>query len=260
MRASLFRSIPSLAFAGAALAAAVAQGCGLSGDDLFGGTSEGTTGAGASGSGVGAAGSVGPNGSGGDSSGPGPASGTDSSGPGPGPGAGGQGGEPSSGPGPGGAPNGPASTAEASVVASSSSGPPPDPAVDCNGSSCVIGSETCCWDTNDWNGGPQGECVTGSPFDDGCSTEYFFGEMGAETRIECQLPEHCPGQVCCGHRTIVENGQNDWAFYSTTVCESFCGGNDRVLCDPNGPDVCPGGTSCQPSTLLPPGYFVCAGN
>ncbi|MEJ7729847.1 MAG: hypothetical protein WKG00_11565 [Polyangiaceae bacterium] len=254
MRASLLRAIPWVA-AGAALLAFVAPGCGIGGDDLFGGTSAASR---AATSGSGAASTGGDSGNGGESSGPGPGPGTQSSGPGPAPGAGGLGGAPSRGP--GGAPTAPASTAEASSAMSSSSGPLPDPPLECGAVDCVLGQESCCWDANEWNGAPQGECVTGGPFTDNCNTDYVFIEAGAETRVECQLPEHCPGQVCCGHRNVYGQGQETFAYYDITTCQDFCDNDDRILCNPMGPDDCPSGSSCTPSMLLPPGYSICSFN
>jgi hypothetical protein len=127
--------------------------------------------------------------------------------------------------------------------------------------SCVLGQESCCWDANQWNGAPQGECVTGGVFTDNCNTDYvLFVEAGAETRIECQLPEHCPGQVCCGHRNVYGQGEDAFVYYDITTCQSTCDNDDRILCNPMGPDDCPGGSSCNPSTLLPSGYHVCSFN
>jgi hypothetical protein len=248
MRASLLRSIPWVA-SGAALMALLAPGCGIGGDDLFGGTG---TSSGTATSGSGASGTGASSGNGGDSSGPGPASGTPSAGPG-----GGHGGDPSSGP--GGAPSGPASSsADASSAQSSSSGPRPVPPLHCGAQECEFGAESCCWDAQEWNPGPQGVCVTGGPLDDDCNTDFNFGQFGAETRIECQLPEHCPGEHCCGHRNVFD--AIGFAYYDTTSCEPSCDDPNRILCDPNGPDVCPAGWSCGESTLLPPGYFICTGN
>jgi len=52
----------------------------------------------------------------------------------------------------------------------------------------------------------------------------------------------------------------NFVYYDSTTCQQSCDNDDRVLCDPNGPDVCPGPSTCTASTLLPPGYFVCSFN
>ena len=122
------------------------------------------------------------------------------------------------------------------------------------------GQGACCWDYYQLNGFPQGECVKGPPDSDECATEYDpQSNTGAEARIECQLPSHCSGgDVCCGDRVVVD--QNS-AYYAGTQCQSFCANEDRVLCSPLEPSsVCPAGTFCVPSTLLPPGYHICSGN
>jgi hypothetical protein len=71
------------------------------------------------------------------------------------------------------------------------------------------------------------------------------------TAIACDEPADCPGQICCAHREV----QN--AAYDDVTCSSQCDDNDRVVCDPGAP-MCPPGSSCQGSQLLPPGYYVCA--
>ena len=95
---------------------------------------------------------------------------------------------------------------------------------------------------------------------DDCHTAET-SDAGLETRIECQLPAHCPqGQVCCGQRAQL-SGQT---VYVHVTCESQCEWTDVTLCDPQAP-VCPeietqGGkvqTTCVDSGLLPDGYFVC---
>jgi hypothetical protein len=132
--------------------------------------------------------------------------------------------------------------------------------VDCGEAlTCEIGVEkACCW--RDYADPESGECVQGPPDNDNCTS----GENGRQTRIECQLPEHCPvGTVCCGVRESLNN--NPW--YASTMCQADCPFPDIVLCDldgeqaPDCPVVISGGqpvqTICKPSQLLPPGYLVC---
>jgi len=213
--------------------------CGVGdGEKLFGESSSGTTG----GQGSGASGATSSSSDGGASSnaggspsGPGPSSSTSSS-----------------------------ATATATATASSSSSSSSggmDFSVGCGATECPVdGQGACCWDYYQLNPGPQGECVKGPPDGDECDTEFHErSNTGAEARIECQLPSHCGGgEVCCGDRVIV--GQ-DGAYYAGTECATQCDDPDRILCSPLEPSfTCPVGTFCNPSTLLPPGYFICTGN
>lgn len=72
--------------------------------------------------------------------------------------------------------------------------------------------------------------------------------------MRCDGPEDCyGGQVCCGN--LVQNRQGYW-FYSELSCKSSCSGNtNRVVCGKNA-GVCPSGTTCKGSTILP-GYNLC---
>lgn len=74
---------------------------------------------------------------------------------------------------------------------------------------------------------------------------------GGETTIHCNGPEDCPrGETCCG--------QLDNFEYEEIICEESCGGGGEVvMCDPDAADPCPGPDDCQPSMILPPGYFTC---
>jgi hypothetical protein len=126
-----------------------------------------------------------------------------------------------------------------------STGPEPDPTVACRGGGdcSIIGGGVCCWnDTFE-----DGECLDGS--------EACLQQIGEHVAISCQLPEQCPGQVCCAHRQFPSN----MSPYESTACEDDCPDPDRILCDGNAPN-CPGAMNCVPSTLLPPGYFVCSPN
>jgi hypothetical protein len=154
-------------------------------------------------------------------------------------------------------------------VQSSSSGPMPPPVmVGCGDVECPVdGQSACCWDEYNYNDPPQGECVSGPVDNDNCATDFGDnnnGVPGFETRIECQLPEHCPqGTVCCADLTQTQNGN----WYNYIRCAATCDyPQQRVLCDPQAPDnVCPTvqtgngpvQTTCQGSTILPPGYNIC---
>ena len=175
----------------------------------------------------------------------------------------GQGGAGNGGSGQGGAGNGPSSSSS-STTQSSSSGPmPPLVMVACGNVECPVdGQNACCWDEYEFSDPPQGECVSGPDNNDNCNTEA--GQSGFESRIECQLPEHCPaGTVCCGDLTQTQNGN----WYPLLRCAATCTyPQQRVVCDPQAPDTdCPiiqtgGGqvqSTCQPSTILPDGYNIC---
>ena len=178
----------------------------------------------------------------------------------------GTGGAGNGGSGTGGAGNGSSSSSSAQ---SSSSGPMPPPVmVTCGDVLCPVeGQSACCWDEYEFNAAPRGECVTGPDDNDNCATDFGNPDQGVpgfETRIECQIPAHCPeGTVCCGELTQTNNGN----WYNLTRCAATCEyGPHRVLCDPQAPDSdCPmvdigngpEQPNCLPSTILPDGYFIC---
>ena len=110
-------------------------------------------------------------------------------------------------------------------------------------------NSACCW----YAFQEDGECIQGPPSPQTCNTSTQ--NDGYHTRIECQLPEHCPGgQVCCGNREPTGQGSN---YYTEITCEAFCALPDIVMCDPTNPD-CPIGTACKPSGSLPEGFSVCS--
>jgi hypothetical protein len=129
----------------------------------------------------------------------------------------------------------------------------------CGDTSCPVGGQNaCCFDNYKVNPAPQAECVSGPVENDNC----FTGQGQFETRIECQLPEHCPaGTVCCGDLNSTQNGN----WYSIVRCVAQCPYPGEItLCDPASPQ-CPvvmtqNGqvqTVCQQSSILPDGYSVC---
>lgn len=176
-----------------------------------------------------------------------------------GPGGGGQGGaEPQSSASAGG--NGAGGDgAGGDTTSSSSSGPAPI-MIDCNGISCPAdATNACCWH----NQGDTSECVQGPADADNCNTAAQQG--GFATRIECQLPEHCPeGTVCCGNRVPTQQG----TYYESLTCQETCPSPDIVICGNEGEEgpVCPYvvptnappyQSLCKTSMLLPPGFLVC---
>jgi hypothetical protein len=104
----------------------------------------------------------------------------------------------------------------------------------------------------------DGRWVTGTPSAVGCQEADVDG--GRETRIECQVPEDCGGDICCGQRVAESNGT---AYYTIVACAPTCTGGASVqLCDPALPSPCPpaadgGAEHCQQSMLLPGGYYIC---
>jgi hypothetical protein len=138
------------------------------------------------------------------------------------------------------------------------SGGPNAMALECGNSTCPVGGEnSCCWDNYEQHGQPQAQCAVGGIDDDDCMTPH--NNAGYETRIECQLPSHCPaGQLCCALREDANT-----ALYDETSCQQDCAYPHIVLCDQN--TVCPdlptqGGSVqgvCKQSQLLPSNYTVC---
>jgi len=143
------------------------------------------------------------------------------------------------------------------------------PPVDCGGTTCKVTDDgACCWDNHELYGPPQGECVQGTVANDGCQTfsQDEPGQPGAESRIECQSNIHCAAnETCCGElRSAFSQTLNQQIFfYESVTCQQTCGGGgpgpqEVPLCDPGEANPCPQGGTCQQSTLLPSGYFVCA--
>jgi hypothetical protein len=123
-----------------------------------------------------------------------------------------------------------------------------------NNMTCPTANQgACCW----FNDADSGECVQGPPDQATCNQ----GQQGGHTRIECQSEAQCgAGELCCGDRA----GGDFGTYYWQVTCQDQC--NDVTLCpvpgpDPNCPMVnCQGQTvqaECNPSQLLPNGFFVC---
>lgn len=156
-----------------------------------------------------------------------------------------------------------AGSSSSSSASSTSNGAPIMGDIACGSEICPIGVESaCCSDHYKMNSNPFVECINGPPSNDGCNTAG--GASGYETRIECQLPAHCPpGTVCCGN---IETILMVATWYPTLSCTTSCIWPDTVVCDSMSPNNdCPivndNGkmvqTACATSELLPPNYTVC---
>lgn len=136
--------------------------------------------------------------------------------------------------------------------------------LDCGPTTCdVAQGSACCWDEYELSAPPQAECVSGRG--DACNNDV--SNDGLKSLIECQLPSHCASGICCAHREFFQSGGQSYSYYPEVVCESSCTWTDVLICDPQAPS-CPNvivqgqstPTSCVPSQLLPPGYYVCSPN
>lgn len=101
--------------------------------------------------------------------------------------------------------------------------------VSCNGQSCslTLGQECC---VSAWVP-PQFQCQN-------------LGKSCAGTRVRCDGPEDCFGQVCCA----IPNSAGD--AIKQLLCRDTCGPMERRVCT-SAPNSCPNGQQCQPSALLP---------
>ena len=73
--------------------------------------------------------------------------------------------------------------------------------------------------------------------------------------IACAQPKDCPnaGDACC----LDINQQN---YPTATSCKPSAQCQTQIarpLCDPNAPNICPNGWSCQLSSQTLPGYYFC---
>jgi hypothetical protein len=130
-----------------------------------------------------------------------------------------------------------ASTSSASATSSSGAAVP----VACDDGPCALG-QVCCF--NRFSSTPPDAC--GAP-----------GQCGAaRVELSCSDPAACPGAVCC--MAVDPNDHQD--PYLGSACAATCadqGGTKVVVCSDAQPGVCPAGTTCQASSILPPGYRVC---
>lgn len=108
--------------------------------------------------------------------------------------------------------------------------------VSCGSTTCTGGDECCAVDPG------TGYC-TGSSSQCSCS-----GAGCTTTDVQCDGPEDCPGQVCCGVFSFQQNR------YTQLECRSSCSGyNLREICHP-GQTCTDTNQTCSQSPGLPSGY------
>ncbi|MCK6537690.1 MAG: hypothetical protein L6Q84_32355, partial [Polyangiaceae bacterium] len=89
------------------------------------------------------------------------------------------------------------------------------------------------------------------------ATCYTSSQTCYGADIKCDGPEDCgSGQICCG--TLVQNGGGS-GYYTDFSCKNSCNyAGARVVCG-SSPGVCPSGTTCKGSSILPQ-YKICTQN
>lgn len=105
----------------------------------------------------------------------------------------------------------------------------------CANQPCQSG-EICCFDTQG-----QGDFC-------GQTGQCGFGFI----ELQCNGPEDCPGQVCCG---TIDQQMNP--PYTGLQCQATCDQQNEVVICGNNPNICMNGTQCKPSQVLGQGYNVC---
>src|SRR5262249_31098236 len=104
------------------------------------------------------------------------------------------------------------SSSSGGPATSSSSGGPTT--ILCGNMMCPLGNmNACCWSEF----AQSGMCVQGPPQTDNCNTDPVMG--GFQTRIECQVPQDCPGGICYGHLAGMQS------YYNTVMCQPTCDTN-----------------------------------
>jgi len=116
----------------------------------------------------------------------------------------------------------------------------------CGGMTCPIPSESCCaYRSSTQQGLYTGVCAATCAPPSGTSDRVSV--------LKCSGPANCPSATprCCYH--VTSGGAVG------TSCETTCGSNDVVLCDPNGPSTCASFRSCQHFTgqSMPPSWGYC---
>jgi len=109
--------------------------------------------------------------------------------------------------------------------------------VDCDGTQCDPG-ERCCVPSN-------GAAYCAASGDECACT----GITCTTTTMTCDSQSDCTGgEICCA--TVTYTGLS--TYVPAVRCQASCAQmyTEYVLCDPNGPDICPGQTSCSQGILL----------
>ena len=116
----------------------------------------------------------------------------------------------------------------------------------CNGPLCdFAGGLSCCV-----GDGTGAECV---PLSQLC---VCTGILCNTTRIRCDGPEDCPGQLCCAELGFT-SGDVERLICRNDCANDFVGTTRREVCHPGG-QACQNGSKCEPFASLPPGYALCA--
>jgi len=116
----------------------------------------------------------------------------------------------------------------------------------CNGPLCDFSSGlSCCV-----GDGTGAQCV---PATQPC---FCTGILCNTTRIRCDGPEDCPGQLCCAEIGLT-SGSIEQLVCRNDCANDFVGTTRREVCHTGGV-ACQNGSSCEPFAGLPPGYALCA--
>lgn len=149
-------------------------------------------------------------------------------------------------------------TSSTTTSSTTTTSPGPTGSLACGSGYCDLPHHLCCWDQ--WGIGghdpASGQCESTPVTQEDCDTQIKNG--GVQTAITCQTKADCPGPLfCCGDVISFAAQQNQYSYYPALDCRSKCNWPSRRLCTGPGDPICAAGTTCKPSQLLPPGYFVC---
>jgi hypothetical protein len=128
----------------------------------------------------------------------------------------------------------------------------------CGDQTCTAPQDLCCWDK--WGIGTgnfeSGKCET-IPINVGdCNTNIENG--GVQSLILCTDTAQCPaGKFCCGDVVQFNSQQGQISYYPKVECRDTCDWPARRMCSQQGDPICPMGTTCKQSQLLPAGVLVC---
>jgi hypothetical protein len=103
---------------------------------------------------------------------------------------------------------------------------------------------------------PAQNCCVLDPGQDYCSAKTTpcacTGPNCDITPVSCDGPEDCPGQICCGTFSPVQNQ------YTDLSCKATCSGaTEREICHPNSQTCSNPNQSCSPSQFLPSYIWRC---